>query len=356
MRLTAVTALVLLTLAASALGEVRTLAEVHTPDRGGRTAFPVIDAHAGVVAWSDYDASVDAWRLMANVGGVTQALPVAPRATPFDVDLGPDGRGGLVAVYSRCARGLRRDQPTPQVFRSRRYGCDLYSYSFASGRERAVARANSRADEYWPAVWHGRIAFVRAYRSRRDPDRTARPYLYLRTDGRTRQLRRPGSFTERVNGNTMIEQLDLRRGTVAYAWRRNDFTVTDNFIYVATVRGGSRPVARGATSGGDASEHVRTVGTPQLGAHTVQWLFQNSGEPEYFGAFARRGGGASQASAPTKAVAFTASDAIAFYIDGGPGARFDAGTQPGGTFALKADDAVEYRRMPRSWQPIRPPH
>ncbi len=157
---------------------------------------------------------------MARAGGVVQALPVAPRATPFDVDLGPDRHGGLVAVYSRCAV-LRRDLTTPQVLRAGRHGCDVYTYSFALGR-----------------------------------------------DG-------------------------------------------------------------------------------------VAWLFTNSGEPEYFGAFARRG---PQASEPSKAVAFAASGAVAVYIDGGPGARFDAFTQPGGTFPLKADNAVEYRRMPRSWQPLRPPH
>lgn len=342
--------------APAAAADVRTVAGVHTPDRGGRTAFPVIDAHGRGVAWSDYDAAIDAWRLVANVGGETQVLPIAPRPTPFDVDLGPDGRGGLVAVYSRCARGLRRDIPTPQVFRAGRHGCDLYAYSFATGREREVAGASSRADEYWPAVWKGRIAFVRAYPSRRDPDKTATPFLYLRRDGRTRRLRLPSSVIEHATANPMIEQLDLRRGTVAYAWSRNDFTVTDDFIYLATLRGGSRPVARGATSGGGASEHVRAVGAPSLGAHSVGWLFQNSGVPEYFGAFARRGDGAPQASARSKAVAFASSDAGVFYIDGGPGARFDAFTQPGGTFPLVLDDAVEYRRMRRSWQPVRPPH
>ena len=320
------------------------MADVHTPDRGGRTVFPVIDAHGGAVAWSDYDASIDAWRLMANVGGVTQALPVAPRATPFDVDLGPERRGRLVAVYSRCARGLRRDQPTPQVFRARSYGCDLYSYSFTTGRETRLMR--TPADEYWPSVWNRRIAFVRAYRARRDPDRTAKPYLYIRIDGRTRRLRRPSATT-----NTMIEQIDLRRGAVAYAWRRNDFTVTDNFIYVATARGGLRPVARGATSGGGAAEHPRAVGSPALSRNRVDWLFTNQGEPEYFGAFARPG----QASPRSKAVAFAHDGRTAYFVDGGPGAEFHPTGQPGGTFALKADDAVAYSRMPRSWQPVRPP-
>ena len=343
MRFVLATAVALLALAAPALGEVRTLAEVHTPDRGGRTAFPVIDAHDVDIAWSDYDASIDAWRLMANVAGVTRSVPVAPRATPFDVDLGPDGRGGLVAVYSRCARGLRRDFPTPQVLRAGRYGCDLYSYSFTTGRERKVAGANSRADEYWPSVWGGRIAFVRAYRSRRDPDRTATPYLYLQSlGGGSGRLRRPSPvITIRESGpfgrrtvhrrlSAMIEGLDLRGRTVAYAWTRIADFGSDSFIYLSDARGGLRPaVKRGATTGGGASEHVRAIGAPALTpGGMVQWLFRNSGAPEYFAAFGRGivddpinpGDDEPFASPRTKAVAFAASDSIAFYIDGGPGA------------------------------------
>jgi hypothetical protein len=283
----------LLVLAAPALGEVRTLAEVHTPDRGDRTAFPVIDAFGGRVAWSDYDATINGWRLMEHAAGVTRALPVEPRRSPFDVDLGPDGRGGTIAVYSRCARGLRLDLPTPQPLRAARHGCDLYSFSFTTGRETAIERLNSRADEYWPSVWGSRIAFVRGYAGRRDPDRTSTPYLYLGN----RRLRRPSSVlevrmddrTERVRLSTTIEGLDLRGRTLAYAWSRTDETDTDSYIYLAPAGGALRPAARGATSGGGASIHVRTVSLPSIGADGAHWLLTNSGEPAYFGAFARRG-------------------------------------------------------------------
>src|SRR3712207_1523461 len=135
MRLIIVATLALLVAAAPAAAEVRTLAEVRTPDRDGRTAFPVIDAFKGRVVWSDYDATADAWRLMEHAGGVTRALPIRPRTTPFDVDLGPDGRGGTLAAYSRCARGLNLDLPTPQHRRARHYGCDVYGFSFRTGRE-----------------------------------------------------------------------------------------------------------------------------------------------------------------------------------------------------------------------------
>jgi hypothetical protein len=251
MRLILATLLALLVVAAPAAGQVRTIAQVHTPDRGGRTAFPVIDALHGHLVWSDYDAAIDAWRLMAHVRGATRALPIAPRRTPFDVDLGLDRRGRMLAVYSRCARGLRHDMPTPQSLRAARYGCALYSYSFASGRETALADASSHADEYWPAMSHGRVAFVRAYRSRRDCH---------------------GAFA------------------------------------------------------------LRYSGFPGLPGSRAPW-----------------------ASEPSKAVAFARDFDIVYFIDAGPRAGFDPVWQPGGTFALMADYAPDYRRVPRSWLPIRPP-
>jgi hypothetical protein len=363
MRLLLSMTIALFVAAAPAAAEVRTLAEVHTPDRGGRTTFPVVDAYGGRVVWSDYDAAIGAWRLMEHARGVTRAVPVAPRATPFDVDLGPDGRGGTTAVYSRCARRIPLDRPTPQLQRARRYGCDLYAFSFTTGRE--TKRLSSRADEYWPSVWGGRIAFVRGYTARRDPDRTSTPYLYMRHgDRRSRRLRRPPSFitvrmsgpegrrTERVRLSTMIEDLDLRRRTVAYAWKRIDDFDTASFIYTATAGGALRPAARGATSGGGAATSIRSVGAPSLSAGRIDWLFTNRGEPEYFGAFVRR---PAQASPRTKAVAFAHAGGVAYFVDGGPGAEFEPAAQPGGTFALKADDAVAYSRMPRGWLPIRPP-
>src|SRR5918996_3284458 len=195
MRIAAALLLLLWSPAVAGAGE-RTIAHVETPTRPGPvTAFPVVDAHDGRVVWSDYDPASNAWRLMEHSGGAERPVPVPRRSTPFDVDLGPDGRGGTLAVYSRCARSPRHDSPAPDPTTGRDHGCDLYAYSFTTGREREVANANSGGDEAWPAVWGPRIAFVRTY-----PDRTGRrgrtPYLYwrrLRGGGRSERLRRPPS-------------------------------------------------------------------------------------------------------------------------------------------------------------------
>jgi len=67
-----------------------------------------VDAYKDVLVWSQRQAGPvsggGAYHLAALVGGEVRRLPVAPRAVPFDVNLGPDSRGRPVAVYSRCAR------------------------------------------------------------------------------------------------------------------------------------------------------------------------------------------------------------------------------------------------------------
>src|SRR4051812_15712107 len=66
-----------------------------------------VSAYAGRVVWSQYDALADVFRLMeahaSTAGLVTTALPVPPRAVPFDADAGPDADGAATVVYSRCA-------------------------------------------------------------------------------------------------------------------------------------------------------------------------------------------------------------------------------------------------------------
>jgi hypothetical protein len=57
-----------------------------------------VAAYGGVVAWSAFDASTDRYQLVLHQGGVTAAAPVAPAARPFDVSLGPDARGRVVAL------------------------------------------------------------------------------------------------------------------------------------------------------------------------------------------------------------------------------------------------------------------
>jgi len=94
------------------------------------------------------------WRLVVRVGGTTQTLPIAAQATPFDVDLGDDGRGHLVASYSRCSAPAHNGELP--------HGCRLYYYDFTSGRERPLSFANlAGASQFDPSMAAGRVAFAR---------------------------------------------------------------------------------------------------------------------------------------------------------------------------------------------------
>jgi hypothetical protein len=154
---------------------------VATPQR----STPV-SAYGGWVAWSEFDPASGLFSLMGRVGGRTEPVPVARRRVPFDVDLGPDPVGDVSAVYSRCrvepASGNPRVRQwaagTPQWSTGR--GCDLYKYTFATGRETRIAAANSpNASEFLPTIWKERVAFARVYTTRADR-RGKRAYLYRR--------------------------------------------------------------------------------------------------------------------------------------------------------------------------------
>jgi hypothetical protein len=317
----------------------------------------VIDAYGGRVVWSDYDASIGAWRLMERSGGATRAVPVAPRTAAFDVDLGPDGHGGTLAVYSRCTRQLPAGRPTPELERGM-YGCNVYAYSFRTGREAPVKSANSGADETWPAVWGSRIAFVRTFRQRRDRFGRHIPYVYWRArraKGASHRVRLPATPRRQA---ALVDGVELRGSTVAYAWRGIDDFSTYSFSFRSTLGGRPEAVARGAWFGSGAADSLKTVGAPALGARGVDWLLTDAGHPEYRAAFLRRRGGHGvEASTPVaKAAAFAHDGDTAHWIDAGSAGGSDATSQPGGTFPLVSDDAVRYRPVPRSWLTIPPPH
>ncbi|HEX8104356.1 MAG TPA: hypothetical protein VF533_17200 [Solirubrobacteraceae bacterium] len=158
-----------------------------------------IDAYAGHAVWSSYDRRARRYRLVAWYAGKRHRLPVAPRRTPFDADLGADERGGVQAVYSRCRR-----EPTG--------GCDLYRYSFATRTERRLAISSPRGSEGMPTVSGRHVAFVRY---------ATVPRIYVGTiggEGHVRRLR--GGTRERnaAGGDTGPASLDLAGSRLAVAW------------------------------------------------------------------------------------------------------------------------------------------
>jgi len=75
--------------------------------------------------------------------------PIAGSRTPFDVSLGRNRRGRLVALYTRCqtAKGKR---------------CDVYRYDVGSGAEQKLNSDSGPAeDEAWPVQEGDLLAFAR---------------------------------------------------------------------------------------------------------------------------------------------------------------------------------------------------
>jgi hypothetical protein len=113
-----------------------------------------IAAFGGVVAWSAYDAPTARYQLVLRSGDHTAPAPIPGAAQPFDVSLGPDARGRVVALYTRCRRAAAP--------RRRATGCDVYRYDLRARRERRLTALSSpRMDEAWPVQWHDSVAFVR---------------------------------------------------------------------------------------------------------------------------------------------------------------------------------------------------
>jgi hypothetical protein len=83
--------------------------------------------------------------------------PVAERASPFDLELGPSG-SRVAAVYSRCTDTLTLE------------GCNIVELSLgvAGASERTLAPPGG-GSVHEPAIWKRRLVFLRraaAYRSR----------------------------------------------------------------------------------------------------------------------------------------------------------------------------------------------
>jgi len=207
-----------------------------------------IDALDGHVLWSVQDEGTDVWRLVDYSNGVQRPLAVATSASPFDADLGHDRNGRLVAVYSRCRSALDENGAN---FGHR--GCDIFRYGFATGREAKVTAVSSRYDEYEPAVWHRRIAFVRA-----DP---RREHMYIRDLSAHRARRLRGGI-----GFASPRDLDLRSRTTAVRWA-HEFSEDVRLAFAG--RDGRTLLA--TPGSGAAAQQYSTLHPTFADAHTVYW-------------------------------------------------------------------------------------
>lgn len=199
-----------------------------------------VTAYGGVLVWSRRD-SEGRHHLVRRVGAVVSDAPVASSEHPFDPDLGPAGRGRLVAVYERCRKGFRR--------------CDLYRLDVASGRERRIrAVSTRRGSEFGASVWGERYAFARESPSLEG--------LFTAARGRTRFLA----------GSDVLET-DVRSRTIALATYTAGERVQVDFtgIYVHRVRSRGRGRSCLVDRGDQGGDEGTALNSPVLDGEYVYW-------------------------------------------------------------------------------------
>jgi hypothetical protein len=217
------------------------------------------------IAWSAPAGS--RWKLVIARHGVPADAAVRTAPVPFDVDLGDDGHGHLIATYSRCSR--------PPAGLERPRGCDVYRYDVTARRERRVPGLGAgSASDYLPSAASGRIAFARSVAGG-----PARLYVRSLTGGPLRRLHGGLSNTDDRTGP---RSLDLGRRGLAIAWvlRGPAQSGRDIFDYGAQevrfdpLHGATRLLARYA-QGNLAGTDVVGVTATDTG---VLWGAQGNGE------------------------------------------------------------------------------
>jgi hypothetical protein len=290
-----------------------------------------VAASAGHVVWSTYDSRKGLYRLTQRFRGKTSFLPVAPRSVPFDVDLGVDARGRVLAAYSRCkheSNELDGAGDLPDYTRGR--GCDIYAFDFHSRREFKVKGASSKtASEYLPTVSALRqrsgarvslVAFGRTYDERRGRQGRYKlsrlPDLYFRPLGdRGRSRRLPAGPRGRVGGPGP-SRLDLDGRYLVFDWTYfplNPRGVRLFQIRLASVMTGMKKVLdeSGSMSGELSADFLVA---PLKSGSRIYWLSRKEGEDgEYATVFRYRIPGHQCAASARRLV----PEAISLAVDGG---------------------------------------
>jgi len=109
-----------------------------------------VAAYGGWAAWSRSDATTNHYELvLRSPHGAISLAAVAESTSPFDVELGPSG-SGVAAVYSRCANATTLQ------------GCHIAELPLGvAGATERVLRPPGGGSVHEPAIWDGRLAFLR---------------------------------------------------------------------------------------------------------------------------------------------------------------------------------------------------
>lgn len=192
-----------------------------------------VDALDGKLVWSTFDRTARRFRLVEldRRSGAVRRLPVASRGVAFDVDLGRDAGGRVVAVYSRCRREPRTHLPlVVKVDLTSGDGCRLRRFDFGTRRERELRAPVRRGrSAFLPTLWRGRLVWHESAGSRRSFRPTTLLSGTLRSRTRTQVRRIPAGHVP--------TDVDLRGRRVATATLKFGTSCADGTGEPGTIEG-----------------------------------------------------------------------------------------------------------------------
>ncbi|MGI9099769.1 MAG: hypothetical protein ACR2H2_14985 [Solirubrobacteraceae bacterium] len=218
-----------------------------------------IAAYGGALAWSAHDAGSDRYRLVvAAPGAAPAAAPIPSSRRAFDVSLGPDSQGRVVALYTRCKGVATR--------------CDIYRYRLVDRRESKLGFSSPREDEAWPVQWGNRVAFVRRHAKGGRGEISDCDVPFVKTLSSTAPSRRlDRGSCGRTTG------LSLRRDRIVQVTFGSPASATrfDSQVRLLSARGGAVKVIARQGSG----EESNVFASPNQSA-TAIWLTRTGVNPE----------------------------------------------------------------------------
>jgi hypothetical protein len=116
-----------------------------------------VSAYDGVIAWSAFTGGT--YHLVVSAVGTAMPVPTPPEPQPFDASVGPNQRGEVVVLFSRCA-GYRGDR-SQLLFAAAGSRCRVYAYDPTHHTVAPLALGGPVADSLThPSEWGPRVAVV----------------------------------------------------------------------------------------------------------------------------------------------------------------------------------------------------
>ena len=249
-------------------------AQQSEPLSGTLPRATVVGAAGGWTAWSAYEGN--RYVLVTRAPDGTVARPaVAPRRVPFDLDLGTDAAGRVVAAYSRCTTeptlvgGANATAPNY----SSGSGCRISILDLTAGTERRLPLSRGSASDVLPSVAGRGVAFIAVPKARR---LRGKAQLRWRTgSGSSSKLLESGARrtgTPNISGGPANVDTDGTRIAVVWRYQDEEFNSFDSVLRVGGFASRFKQVAFGVN--GESCSYDQVL-APTLTGRTVSFLETN---------------------------------------------------------------------------------